>query len=117
MLPGDRVFRRLTAVSFVLLLTIGIGGNILQDAGYIGPDGLTGPAMWIMRAVVFGSLLAFAFSTVPLGARAVLRRIASARGRAEDPRAADIVTLFVWAVWVLGGLIAIPAMIADIGPS
>ena len=115
MLPGDRLFGRLTVVSFVLLLIVGIGGNILQDAGHIGADGLTGAGRWIMLAVVFGSLLVFAFSVVPLGARAVLRRFASWHGWTGAERAADIFTLFVWAVWVLGGLIGIPAMIADIG--
>lgn len=64
---------------------------------------------------------------VPLGARAVFRRVTAsnqalgskpawAHGIMAGPdRAADKFTIFVWVIWALGAVIAIPAMILDLG--
>ena len=127
MLPSNRFFGRLALASLATVLVVGWGGNILESYGYIGADGLSGPLAWILMAVLFGALFLFAVSVVPLGARSVCRRFTSsnqalgsnpawAQGIMAGPdRAADRFTIFVWVIWALGAMIAIPAMILDLG--
>ena len=123
-LPGNRVFGRLALVCLASILLVALGGSILQAYGCVAPEGPPGLVKWSLMVLLGGASVVFVLSIVPLGARALVRRVAAADQRSdarkekaaiEDPdRMADAFTLFVWAVWMLGAAIAIPAMIIEV---
>lgn len=114
-MPSIRTFAWLCGGSFAALLIIGWGGNILQASGIIrNPDSLKYPFL----AVMFGLLLVFAISAIPLMVGAVLgfqRTI----GNENVPliRTAlsgqNIIVFVIWGLMAAGAAIAIPAAIMN----
>ena len=114
-MPSLRVFAWFCGGSFAALLIIGWGGNILQASGLIrDPDSLKYPFL----AVMFGLLLVFAVSAIPLMVGAVLgfqRTI----GNENVPvirsalSAQNIIVFAIWGLMAAGAAIAIPAAIMN----
>jgi hypothetical protein len=114
-MPSTRTFAWLCGGSFAALLIVGWGGNILQTSGVIrDPDSLKYPFL----AVMFGLLLVFAISAIPLMVGAVLGFQRSI-GNENVPliRSAlsgqNIIVFAIWGLMAAGAAIAIPAAIMN----
>jgi hypothetical protein len=114
-MPSVRTFAWFCGGSFAALLIVGWGGNILQASGIVrAPDSLKYPFL----AVMFGLLLVFAVSAIPLMVGAVLgfqRTI----GNENVPvirsalSAQNIIVFAIWGLMAAGAAIAIPAAIMN----
>lgn len=108
--PGT--WRRICAISLLVLITAGWLGNALQ--GRIGRLGLVS-----LAAVIDVALLAFLISIPPVMVRALIdaqRRLGNsdvAAVRFIERNERGVVRL-MWIVWALGALLAAPFVIHDL---
>jgi hypothetical protein len=103
----------LCASLFAALLILGWGGSILQATGVIGdPGALRIPLVILMLALVAG----FAFSAIPVMVMLVMG-VQRRAGNSDVPivgaalRAEKIIVWTIWALMLLGMIVALPAAV------